>query len=322
MSSYNYTEKGHRGVYSPICPTNFSGTAGEWHLITTAWITIGATAIFFCLINLIIFLTWKPKQPLILFQISLTCCELCLCSGPVTSEVARIVDIQHISLLAFQISAANNYLFVGLYNMLLIYISLDRWVAIYFRPFYRNHVTSENASILTAITWFSFFAFYTPIFVIAKDYFNVSCNKSIVFAYTTPWFKIIQGISFPFTIGVIALSQTRLMFLAIRPKLRLHRNRKLLRPSVAVTTDGLEMLESRSTAEEKRIAELLEAKKLLRAMAKTVLAGSVVVIVAMLCQLPANILRYMGNQTSQFLYVESYVVLPGTYHIISHQPCL
>lgn len=191
-----------------------------------------------------------------------------------------------------------------------MYISLDRWIAVDFRAYYKIHATQLKVILVIGATFCYFLTFYLPIFIVFGDQFLIFCDRMGGFAYSATWYQAYQAINLPLTLTVVVVSQSRLMFLALRAKLRLYRKRKLLPvlPGEFVVEEGI------PTESE---VDQFRARKLLRTMTKTVLAGSVMVIVAVIFQLPAWALSVAGKtKTPYFTAAVIMFFIEHTTHVL------
>ncbi|XP_055338447.1 uncharacterized protein LOC129588306 [Paramacrobiotus metropolitanus] len=293
--SVNYTQISNAPVMR--CTGKFTGTPQQWNVMI-ALLPIALTGAFCSLINLLVFKKWKNKQPFLYFHVSLSVAEGLYLLLQTVPTFARLLDTGHTQFWPYILGVAATYYGALLYNVHIVCISIDRWISVDFATFYRNRIGKRAILTVIAGAWFYCTLFTTVLFTVLEQFIMVPCNSVAFFAYPKIWFPVYVEGSLVFTVFVVAVTQARLIYVAVQGKLRIFRNRKVHSLSVNGETVGNAATDTRNqTAEAKR------TKALLAVMTKTVLTGSIIVVIAVLCQIPMAILRWTRqSQTSAYAF--------------------
>ncbi|OQV13960.1 hypothetical protein BV898_11842 [Hypsibius exemplaris] len=176
-------------------------------------------------------------------------------------------------------------------------MSVDRWLSTEFPVVYKNHISRGKVLTLIGAVWTYYLCQYIVMYATFPGSFVITCQKVMFFGYRERWWSVFSSMQYPIYVSIMTLTQARIAMLAIQAKLKVLRNRIMVNfasesmgitdkaSASAVTKNPSPTTVGRQAARK----NVRSAGLLLRSMWKTVLAGSVVVIVAIVCNVPVVI---------------------------------
>ena len=267
-------------------------------------------------LNLLVFRQWKRKEPFLGFHIALSI------SGFVSAlcGLVLVTDTPYSSSSTVRLIMGNaTTRTLGTFNeYLLNAISIDRWIAVESHIFYRRYISTKLVILTIAGIFFFVTTQNVVLFSVLSQYWITAalCGiRSSNFAYGASWYRYYYGVFLTiFKYAVQIPTQARLCWLGI--VLTKRKNRRVLDIQIILSR-------SHATVANKSRAEILDtiqiadprlpsAKPCLllwRSYMTTVLAGSAVVIVSLVCSLPITLWFYFGSARPDFMQILQYVTV-------------
>ncbi|XP_055350319.1 uncharacterized protein LOC129596938 [Paramacrobiotus metropolitanus] len=222
-------------------------------------------------INLSVFARWKRKEPFLLFHISLSFAELLCSTTSFVGYVNRAFDYTLRYALLSKIGIGFRTTFLPLINILVMLISVDRWISVQFPLFYRRKVKRRVILLTINLVWTGTCGFYVIFFAfMGSSVLVVTCREVGQFVLKDPAWIIFYNIQFFSTLVLIALPQCHTCAIALQVKCRAHHRRQNTRDNDS---------------------------RLVRSAIRSAMAGSAVVITNVVCQSTARLIYFFGMRS-------------------------
>ncbi|OQV23332.1 hypothetical protein BV898_02780 [Hypsibius exemplaris] len=122
--------------------------------VLTMLVTINAVVVACQLFNLIVFHFWRDKQPFVLFHVALAWPSL-LASfiTPGTPLVRMFPWREPASVVLISLCGGSYELWTTLSQIVLVAISVDRWLSVEYPITYRHRITRRTVRWIILLTW-------------------------------------------------------------------------------------------------------------------------------------------------------------------------
>ncbi|OQV11489.1 hypothetical protein BV898_14219 [Hypsibius exemplaris] len=175
--------------------------------------------------NLFVFHFWRGKEPFILLHIALAVVSgLQGLTGTIIPLTRIFLWHPAVSVVVINLMVQTFEYLQTLYSLILLSISVDRWLSVEFAVRYRAEVSKTKIRQTIAATVGLAVLLNLPASIVYWEPFTAFCNKPVAAFHLTLPFAAWKAITGPFILAVITVFQARLILIAVQRKLRQLKN--------------------------------------------------------------------------------------------------
>ena len=267
------------------------------------------------IINILIFFKWKNKEPhhLLYFSISIT--DFLLGCVTITGPLSRIITFPVVFKNAVKFTMASTSVFLYLSATNIVLISVDRWLSVEFPVYYNNGNITHRKIIQVLVAMWTYYMFDSVlVFSFLNEYIIVTCYSPGVFTYKGTWWIYFNGLQSGLLVSIVVLCQCRILAISLRMYFYARRRRKVLPTLMLKRLSNVVPSTVRPSRRHLYIPEGVTATvsssrrcrrrpMLTMAVVKKVVAGSIVVIMVMVCQFPMGLIGFSSTPPGFVAYV-------------------
>ncbi|OQV11490.1 hypothetical protein BV898_14220 [Hypsibius exemplaris] len=211
----------HTNYSSSQQRSNCSLSADRWFSLNALPLILQSVMILAQTFNLLVFHFWRGKEPFILLHIALAVVSgIQALSGSITPLTRILPWHPAVSVVVINLMSQTFEYLETLYSLILLSISVDRWLSVEFPVRYRAEVSKTKIRQAIAATVGLAVLLSLPGSIVYWEPFTAFCDKPVSRIPMTPprraW-KIITG---PFLLIIVTVFQARLITIAVQRKLR------------------------------------------------------------------------------------------------------
>ncbi|OQV11494.1 hypothetical protein BV898_14224 [Hypsibius exemplaris] len=192
-------------------------------MVQPEWVTLILDGIMILTqaFNLCVFHYWRGKEPFVLLHIALAVMSGLVGIITAVTPLVRILPWDHTgSVMTINLAFRAFQYIETLYTLILLSISVDRWLSVEFPVKYRAKISKTKIRQAIAATVVLAVVLNLPDMIVHWEVIAAFCHKPVEQSVLTLARRIWKILAGPFILGVVAVLQARLIAIAVQTKLK------------------------------------------------------------------------------------------------------